>query len=111
MKSPNPPIPPSDSLSAGEDLQATRGDDTPRMGPDSHQRDDPGPEPRTTAFEGPSCESCGRRLTGRKRRFCSDRCRMRDSRHGQQRRRLDLLKTIGAALEALREELVGEVKP
>ena len=37
-------------------------------GPDFHTDKDRGPEPRTPAFEGQSCEQCGRPLTGRKER-------------------------------------------
>jgi hypothetical protein len=35
------------------------------------------PKSRTTAFLSRSCERCGKGLTGRKKRFCSDRCRIR----------------------------------
>ena len=67
-----------------------------------------GPETRTTAFSGPSCEECGRVLTGRKTRFCSDRCRMRDRRRHQQLRRLDLLDTIMSAVADLCLDLNGD---
>ena len=68
-------------------------------------REQRGSEPRTTASEGPSCDWCGRRLTGRKQRFCSDRCRMRRRRHAQRLKRLELLDTIEAAAQDLRNEL------
>lgn len=61
-----------------------------------------GPQSRRSASESLSCEHCGRPLTGRKERFCSDRCRMRDRRDLEHRRRLELLNTIDAAVEELR---------
>ena len=62
-------------------------------------------EPRTTASEGPSCDHCGRPLRGRKQRFCSDRCRMRDRRYALRLKRLALLDTIEAAVQDLRNDL------
>jgi len=38
---------------------------------------DPASESRTTASGDHSCEQCGKPLSGRKERFCSDGCRMR----------------------------------
>lgn len=67
--------------------------------------EDRGPEPRTTASGQASCERCGRPLTGRKERFCSDACRMAVRREQQQHRRMDLLNAIGAAVEELRADL------
>ena len=64
-----------------------------------------GPEPRTTPSEEPSCDWCGRPLTGRREHFCSDRCRMRNVRHVQRLKRLGLLDTIEAAVQDLRNEL------
>lgn len=76
-------------------------------GPDELLLDDRGPEPRTTAFEGPTCEQCGHPLTGRKQRFCSDRCRMAVRRQVQVARIDALLSTIEASVAALRGELEG----
>ena len=66
-------------------------------------------EPRTTAFEGLSCERCGVPLTGRKERFCSNRCRMRARRAVQATRRRDALRQIRDAVTVLEDELLGEV--
>jgi uncharacterized protein with Zn-ribbon domain DUF2116 len=64
-------------------------------------------EGRTTASETHSCEHCGEVLTGRKERFCSDRCRMKARRAKQQERVNELLTTIETAVSALRVELEG----
>ncbi len=77
--------------------------------PDGQAQDNRGPEPRTTASDGRCCQSCGRPLTGRKERFCSDRCRMRDRREREQARVDELLRRLKDDVDALREELVGEV--
>ena len=62
---------------------------------------------RTTASESPSCEGCNRPLTGRKTRFCSDRCRMRSRRLEARTRLNDLLTVIEQSVSSLREELEG----
>lgn len=64
-------------------------------------------EGRTTASEGLSCQECGVLLTGRKERFCSDRCRMKARRAKQQERVNELLAAIETAVCALRGELEG----
>lgn len=82
---------------------------------DSFENEDPvpgrayqvGPETRTTAFSGRSCNQCGRPLTGRKQRFCSDRCRMQDRRAKENRRRSDLLNRLRQAVSELERELTG----
>ena len=76
-------------------------------GPDGQATGQVGPETRTTASSGPSCERCDRPLTGRKTRFCSDACRMADRREQQQGRRLELMGAIDAAVEELRADLGG----
>ena len=77
--------------------------------PESHLAEHCEPEPRTTASESQSCEHRRRLLTGE--RFCSDRCRMRDLRHREQSRLAELLQQLECDLDALRDELVGEVEP
>jgi predicted nucleic acid-binding Zn ribbon protein len=67
-----------------------------------------GPESRTTASSAPSCATCGRPLTGRKTRFCSDRCRMRDHRAASAARVAALLAIIDRSTTALRVELLGD---
>jgi predicted nucleic acid-binding Zn ribbon protein len=62
-------------------------------------------ESRTTASAGRSCEQCGKPLAGRKERFCSDGCRMRDRRQEQAARIDELLTTIEESVTALRGEL------
>jgi predicted nucleic acid-binding Zn ribbon protein len=82
-------------------------DEHKRSRPDARVPENRGPETRTTASAGRFCEHCGRPLTGRKERFCSDRCRMAVRREHQRRRRLQLLNAIGAAVEELRRELTA----
>ena len=74
--------------------------------------EDRGQTGRTTGREGPSCRRCGDAIRGRRRNgCCSDRCRMRD-RRGEGRARVDeLLQRLDADVQALRDELVGEVEP
>ena len=86
---------PSD-LWAGQHLTRGRG----RTSPLDHGSSPT--KPNDCFLSGRSCEACGRRLTGRKHVFCSDRCRMRARR---QARRIDLLNTIDATVEELRIEL------
>lgn len=69
--------------------------------------DDRGPEPRTTASLQHSCETCQRPLTGRKIRFCSDRCRMHERRATKAGRFSELLTTIEQATTALRQEFLS----
>jgi hypothetical protein len=68
---------------------------------------------RTTASAGQSCERCGRPLTGRKKRFCSDACRMRDRRDRERARIAELFGRLESDVAALREELdrKGEGEP
>jgi hypothetical protein len=65
----------------------------------------------TTAVENRPCDHCGRHLTGRKERFCSDRCRMRDRRNRDQARIDELLQRLEDGLDALREELTRAREP
>lgn len=67
-------------------------------------------QPRTTASDGRSCEHCQGPLTGRKVRFCSDRCRMRKRREQERARVHELLRRVETDLGVLREALVGEVE-
>jgi predicted nucleic acid-binding Zn ribbon protein len=92
-----------------EVLDGERGQNEPH----AQGREDRGPETRTTASDGRSCEQCGRPLTGRKERFCSDRCRMAVRREQERARVDELLRRLEGDLNALREELVGagEVEP
>lgn len=102
------------------DMMATEGVlEPPRDAQHSHAgaqgrgQDNRGPQPLTTAPQGPSCRHCGRPLTGRKKTFCSDACRMR-ARRTQTLARLDeLLHRISTDVADLRAELIGveEVEP
>ena len=83
-------------------------DDFNQDGPDVHVLNDRGPESRTTASEERSCEHCGRGLTGRKQRFCSDRCRMKDRRAREDERRSDLLARLKGAVNDLENDLTGQ---
>jgi predicted nucleic acid-binding Zn ribbon protein len=73
--------------------------------------EDHGPESRRAALGGHSCEWCEGPLTGRKERFCTDRCRMRRRRERQRTRVDELLQRLEGDLHALRAELVREVEP
>ena len=64
----------------------------------------------TTASEPPSCTHCGRPLTGRKERFCSDRCRMRFRRTIEEKRRRDLIDQLREVVTEVEIELLGEVR-
>jgi len=66
-----------------------------------------GSKSRTTASEGHPCRQCGKALTGRKQRFCNDRCRMKARRGRQQVRVTELLTAIERSVAALRAELEG----
>jgi hypothetical protein len=68
---------------------------------------------RTPASAGQSCERCGRPLTGRKTRFCSDVCRMRDRRDCERARIASLLGQLEGGIAALRDHLVraGVLEP
>jgi predicted nucleic acid-binding Zn ribbon protein len=79
--------------------------------PDTHLLEDLASESRRSASKGVLCERCGEPLTGNKERWCSDRCRMRDRRDEERRRRMDLLDIISAAVKELRAELVRRVEP
>jgi predicted nucleic acid-binding Zn ribbon protein len=103
MKPPNPPKPPSGPEVF--DGPGYRSDARPAAGAAFGSGADRGPQPRTTASNGHSCEQCGRSLTGRKQRFCSDRCRMRARRQEQAARVNELLTTIEESVTALRGEL------
>ena len=74
--------------------------------PDTSTLDVEALQPRTTASSGQSCEQCTRPLTGRKERFCSDRCRMRHQRDRDRRKRSELLDALSAAVEQLRREVL-----
>lgn len=65
---------------------------------------------RTTASEGHPergrCRRCGEPVRGRRRNgYCADKCRMKDHRDAERRRRLALLDTISAVVEELRREV------
>lgn len=79
-----------------------------RTEPHAQSEGDRSPEPRTTAFAARSCGSCGRPLTGRKERFCSDRCRMRDRRQRERDRLAELLQRLENGLATLRVELLRD---
>jgi hypothetical protein len=72
---------------------------------------DSGPESRTTASDDRSCERCGRLLSGRKERFCSDSCRMATRREEECARVEKLLQRLDDDLGALRQEQLGEALP
>jgi hypothetical protein len=63
------------------------------------------PEHRTTALTGSSCGGCGKPLTGRKRLFCSDSCRMKVRRSAGDEQVSSLLKRLEAVLCELRAVL------
>jgi hypothetical protein len=72
--------------------------DDRRQGPE-RQAGDGHPERR--------CRRCGEPVQGRRRNgYCGDACRMRDRRAEDERRRLELLDTISAAIEELRREVL-----
>ena len=98
-----------DDLRPHDQLDAAPGETVdPRLpGSHLHLKNDRGSEGRTTASEGHSCEQCGAVLKGRRQRFCSDRCRMRDRRREQQARLNELLAAIEQSVTALRQELWG----
>lgn len=73
--------------------------------------DAPPAQPRTPASEARFCVGCGTPLTGRKQRFCSDRCRMRHRRTARAARRQCLLANLRQALSALEAELATEEVP
>jgi hypothetical protein len=75
---------------------------------DVQRPEDRGPESRRAPLEGHSCEWCEGPLTGRKLRFCSDRCRMRHRRKEQAARINGLLRTIEESVASLRGELEGD---
>ena len=68
-------------------------------------------QPRTPASEARFCVGCSTPLTGRKQRFCSDRCRMRHRRTARAARRQCLLANLRQALSALEAELATEEVP
>jgi hypothetical protein len=80
-------------------------DDSNRGRPDVQGADVRGPETRTTAFLGQSCERCGVELTGRKTRFCSDRCRMAVRRERRAERIRERFLDVEQSLAALRDEV------
>ena len=69
----------------------------------------PETQSRTTAFADGSCAECRRPLTGRKTRFCSDRCRMRAVRAAEAQHRRDLLDRLKQAVAEIEGELLGRV--
>ena len=84
-----------------------QNDERNHEGSDIQRPEDGGPEPRTTAFGGHSCEQCGGPLTGRKVRFCSDRCRMRNHRQTERRNLEVLFEQAERALADLRREVLA----
>jgi hypothetical protein len=68
--------------------------------------DQSGPQPRTTACERGSCAQCGRALTGRKEKFCSDACRMRNCRIEHQAELAQLFQDLTRTVEMLREKVL-----
>ena len=86
-----------------------QNDETNQNGLDPDVREERALQPRTTASEGAFCDQCGRRLTGRKARFCSDRCRMRMRRTIEEERRRDLMNELHRAVRAVEVELLREV--
>ena len=67
-------------------------------------------ECRTPASVGRFCECCGGQLKGRKKRFCSDRCRMRARRTDHFIRIASLVTAMENAVAALKDELLNETK-
>lgn len=86
-----------------------QNDETNQNGPDVEALEERALRPRTTASEGASCDRCGRPLTGRKQRFCSDRCRMRARRTIDEERRRDLMNELHRVVRAVEVELLREV--
>lgn len=83
----------------------------PEAGPSGPLANQSGREGRTTASARPSCERCGKGLTGRKVRFCSDACRMAARRESQVSRVRELLEGLESGVAALRKELEGDREP
>ena len=77
---------------------------------DAHAEDGRLSEARTTASDGRFCDGCGCPLKGRKKRFCSDRCRMRARRTRQAMRIAVWLASMEKAIAALKHELLNETK-
>jgi hypothetical protein len=67
-----------------------------------------GPEDPTTASGDHPCGQCRRALAGRKRRFCSDRCRMRHRRIDQLFQRTKMLAKLYEAVDQIALELLGK---
>jgi hypothetical protein len=70
----------SETWQGGSALAVTGETQLAKAEPDDHQAAEVASGSRTTASESRFCEGCGRPLTGRKRRCCSDRCRIRTRR-------------------------------
>jgi predicted nucleic acid-binding Zn ribbon protein len=76
--------------------------------PSGQRTGESGSESRTTGSEGHSCRGCGKPIGGRRRNgFCSDRCRMRDRRALNAKRRRMMLSRLKEAVAAIEME-IGE---
>lgn len=88
-----------------------QNDDFNQNGPDLHRSEELCPQSRRQVINGNPetiCRRCGGPVKGRRRNgYCSDKCRLRNRRQDDRRKRLDLLNTINAAVEGLRVELGG----
>jgi predicted nucleic acid-binding Zn ribbon protein len=76
--------------------------------PETYPAEDFRLEPQTTASESHPqrhCRQCKQPIRDRKQNYCSDACRMRDKRGNDRRKWLELLDTISAAVNELREVL------
>jgi len=88
-----------------------RDDSTPD-GPDLQPPEGRGPESRRRVLIGHPddgrCRRCDQPIRGRRRNgYCSDRCRLADTRERQRREQLELLNAIEAAVQQLRESIQG----
>ena len=72
---------------------------------EAYQSLDRRPRSRRSASNGRLCEQCVRELTGRKERFCSDRCRMRRHRAKQAAHRGNLISTLEQTVAAVKDDL------
>jgi hypothetical protein len=83
-----------------------QSEETTPTNPEAARPQDRALEGRTTASDR-QCKQCGEPLTGRKLRFCSDRCRMRHVRQNRWRTLNTLIDLIERALRHLREEVTS----
>ncbi len=63
---------------------------------------------RTTASRRRFCRRCGEPLPGRRREFCSDRCRMRSRREAEKTRVERLFADLDQAFQAVRAHVLGD---